>query len=83
MFCNYDGGIFQDKLRYACLQEQPLLKRDTANDLFIEMFDENSQHVNCPFDIAALRLWVIVRTGSMEIVEAVSVIYNDSFVHDS
>ena len=81
--CDYNGGIFQDKLRYACLQEHPLLDRGTAEDLFIEMFDEESLHANCPFDIAALRFWVLVRTGSMATVEAISVIYNHSFGPDS
>jgi len=80
--CNYNGGIFQDMLREACLKEPPLLKRGTAEDLFIEMFDEDSLHANCPFDIAALRFWVLVRTGSMATVEAISVIYNHSFGPD-
>ena len=79
--CDFNGGTFQDILREACLQAH-LLDRDTAEELFIEMFDEDSLHANCPFDIAALRFWVIVRTGSMETVEAISAIYNYSFGPD-
>lgn len=80
--CGYDGGTFQCKLSAACRTDHPFLDRVVVNNLFIEMFDEDSLHSNIPFDIASLRFWLIVHTGRIDIVDTISNMYDQSFVHN-